>query len=95
MCTGSAVNTADTVKRANYRSLMDLYQYGAMAIETAGTYSDGQKNILRDIGHRLTEATCDHHERFWLMQRLGLAVQRSNAASILCGKRYRQRYFAN
>ena len=36
-----------------------------MAIETAGTYSEGTKNIVRDIGNGLTEATGDQRERVW------------------------------
>ena len=92
---GSAANAAETVKRAKYRSLTDRYQFEAVAIETAGTYSEGTKNIVRDIGRRLTEATGDQRETFWFMQRLSLAVQRGNAASILCGERERQRFFGS
>ena len=66
-----------------------------MAIETAGTYSEGTKNMVRDIGRRLTEATGDQQETFWFMQRLSLADQRGNAASILCGEREMQRYFGS
>ena len=54
-----------------------------MTIETAGNYSEGTKNIVRVIGRRLTEATGDQQENFWLIQRLSLAVQRSNAVSII------------
>ena len=57
-----------------------------MAIETAGTYSKGTRNIVRDIGRRLTEATGDQRETFWSSQRLSLVVQRGNAASIPCGE---------
>ena len=78
-----------------YRSLTDRYQFEAVAIETAGTYSEGTKNIVRDIGRRLTEATGDQRETFWFMQRLSLAVQRGNAASILCGEKERQRFFGS
>ena len=92
---GSAANAAETVKRSKYRSLTDRYQFEAVAIETAGTYSEGTKNIVRDIGRRLTEATGDQRETFWFMQRLSLAVQRGNAASILCGERERQRFFGS
>ena len=52
-----------------------------------GTY------VVRDIGRRLTEATGDQHVTFWFIQRLSLAVQRGNTASILCGERETQRYF--
>ena len=93
--TGSAANVAETVKRSKYRSLTDRYQFEAVVIETAGTYSKGTNNIVREIGRRLTEATGDQRETFWFMQRLSLAVQRGNAASILYGERERQRYFGS
>ena len=43
----------------------------------------------------LTEATGGQRETFWFMQRLRLAVQRGNAASIPCGEREKQRYFGS
>ena len=82
-----AANAAETVKRTKYRSLTDSYQLEAVAIEKVGTYSEGTKNVVRDIGRRLTEATGDQRETFWFVQRLSLAVQRGKAASILCGGR--------
>ena len=92
---GSASKAADTVKRIKHRSLTDRYQIEAGAIEVAGTYSDGTKNIVRDIGRRLTLATGDQRETFRLRQRFSWAVQRSNTSSILCGEREGQRYFGS
>ena len=59
MRAGSAANAAETVKRTKYRSLTDRYQFEAVTIETAGTYSEWSKNIVRDNGRRVTEATGD------------------------------------
>ena len=78
---GWAANAAETVKWTKYQSLTDRYQFEAVAIETAGSYSEGTKNIVRDIGRRLTEAAGDQRESFWFTRRLSLAVQRGNAAS--------------
>ena len=47
-------------------------------------------NKVCDIGLRLIEATGDQREIFLFMLSLGLAVQRGNSASILCGERERQ-----
>ena len=80
---GSAANAAETLKLIIYLSITDRYPFDAVAIEVAGTYSEGTKNIARDIGLRLTEATGDQRESFWFMQRLSLAVQRGNAASVI------------
>ena len=55
---------AETVKRTQYRSLTDRYQFEAVANETVGTFSEGTKNTVLDIGHRLTTATGDQRETF-------------------------------
>ena len=92
---GSASNAVGTVKRTKYRSPTYRYQFEIVAIATAGTYSEETKNIVRDIGRTLTEATGNQHETFWFMQRLSLAVQRGNAASIICAECGNQRYFGS
>ena len=50
------------------------YQFEAVAIERAGTYSEATKNIVSDIGHRSTEATGDQRGTFWFNQRLSLRL---------------------
>ena len=67
MWASSAENYADTVKRTKYLSLTDLCDFEAMVIEKAGTYSEGTKNIVRDIGLRLTETTWDMSETLWFL----------------------------
>ena len=69
------------------------HYFEAAAIETANNYSEGTKNIVRDIGRRSIEATGDQRETFWFIQKLSLAVQRGNVASIICGEREKQCYF--
>ena len=64
MRAGSAANAAETVKRIKHRSLTDRYHFEAVAIETAGTCSEGTQNIVRDIGRMLTEATGDQRKTF-------------------------------
>ena len=61
----------------------------------AGTHRDETTNTVRGIGRRLTEATGDQRETSWLTQRLSLALQHGNDASIFCGERGRQIYFGN
>ena len=66
-----------------------------MAIETASTYSERTKNIAPCIARRLIEITGDQRDTYFFIQRLSLAVQCGNAASIICAKRERQKYFGN
>ena len=92
----SVANAAEIVEQTKSRCLTDHYQFEAVAMEMTGTYNAGIKNMVRDIGHRLTEATNDQRETsFWSMQRLCLDIQRGNAASIQCGEVERQRCFGN
>ena len=59
----------------------------AVTNETAGgTYSDGTKNIVRDIGRRLTGATGQQRETFWLLLRLSLPLQRGKVSGVLYGE---------
>ena len=50
--------------------------------ESAVRARSAPKNIVREIARRFTEATGDQRETFLFMQRLSLAVQRCNTASI-------------
>ena len=77
---GPAANAAETVKRTKHQSLTDCYHFEAVAIETAGTYSEGTKSIVHDNGRILTEASGDQRESFCFMQKLSLSVQQGNAA---------------
>ena len=66
VCAGSAAYAAETVQRTIYRSLTDRYQFEEVVIETADTYSEETKNIVRKMGRRLTEATGDQRENLFV-----------------------------
>ena len=95
MRAGSVANAAKTIKRTKYQSVTNRYHFEAVALETAGTYSEETKNIVSSIGRRLTEATGHQCETFWFMQSLSLTVQCNNEVSILCDERERQRYLGS
>ena len=52
---GSAINAAETNKRAKNQSLTDRYQIEAEIIETGATYSDKTNDKVHDIGRRTIE----------------------------------------
>ena len=66
-----------------------------MAFETAGTYSDRTKFIVRDTGPRLTKATGDQRETFYFMEKMSSTVQQDNAVGLLYGERERQCYIGS
>ena len=86
---GSAACGAEQRKRRKYVGLVTRYRFEPVALETAGVYGLTTAAVLSEIGHRISEATGDKRETLWLEQRIGLAVQRGNAYSILTAVRER------
>ena len=54
-----------------------------MAIETLGVWNVEGLELMREIGRRTSVITGDPRETHFLLQRLAVAVQRGNAASII------------
>ena len=82
----SAVGAADGAeerKRRKYAELGTRFRFEPVALETTGVFGTTTSTLVSEIGRRLKEATEDRRETLWLKQRLGLAVQRGNAFSIL------------
>ena len=79
----SAANAAEEGKRRKYSSLAGRFRFEPIAMETVGTYGGTTGRLIMEIGRRISEITGDRRETLWLEQRLGLAVQRGNAFSIL------------
>jgi hypothetical protein len=86
---GSAARGAEVFKRRKYASLADRFKFEPVAVETAGTFGSTTGALVSEIGRRISEMSGDRRETFWLEQRLGLAVQRGNALSILAAVRGR------
>ena len=86
---GHAACEAESLKRRKYASLVDRYRFEPVAVETSGVIGKSSGLLLDEIGRRMSEASGETRETFWLKQRLGLAVQRGNAYSILTAVRGR------
>ena len=86
---GSAACAAEDAKRRKYASLVPRFRFEPVAIETAGTYGGSTGRLVLEIGRRISEVSGDRRETYWLKQRIGLAVQRGNALSILASVRGR------
>ena len=86
---GAATNAAEDGKRRKYAALTVRFRFEPVALETAGVFGKTTEVLLREIGRRMSEVTGDCRETYWLEQRIGLAVQRGNALSILAAVRDR------
>ena len=56
-----------------------------MAVETSGVLGPATMNFcfIKDLGRRLTQATGEEEATVHILQRMSVAVQRGNAASVM------------
>ena len=54
-----------------------------LAVETLGVWEEEGLSFLKELGRRTSLLTGERRETVYLLQRLSVAVQRGNAASIL------------
>ena len=80
---GSAGKAAESKKVAKYSTLATAHEFVPMAIETMGTWGACGLAFVCEIGRRIAEVNGDPRSTAFLKQRLSLAVQRGNAASVL------------
>ncbi|XP_061706402.1 uncharacterized protein LOC133525602 [Cydia pomonella] len=79
---GAAAEHAASLKKDKYSALSG-YLFVPLAVETSGCWCAEGKSFLRDLGRRLLERGLDPRSGFFLMQRLSIAIQRGNAASVM------------
>ena len=80
---GSAAGLRETQKRARYRGVSDRYLFCPFAVETLGPFGEEALALVNDLGRRLRQETGDHRSTSFLTQRISIAIQRGNAASIM------------
>jgi hypothetical protein len=80
---GAAAAKAENKKRALYSQLPTQYTLCPFAVETLGSFGDDAMQLVRELGARLRQSSGDAREKTWLTQRISVAIQRGNAASIL------------
>lgn len=84
---GSAAREAEVRKCRKYEALSTRYRFEPISVETTGVYGATTCALLSDMGRRISNVSGDRRETLWLEQRIGLAVQRGNAYSILVAVR--------
>ena len=80
---GAAAAAAEVSKRRTYEGVSDLYQFCPVAVETLGPMGSDAHTLIRDLGGRLRAETGEHRSTSFLYQRISIAIQRGNAASVL------------
>ena len=81
---GLAASKAEQGKRIKYAQLVsaNALAFAPVAIETLGSWGPSAIDLCRELGSRMAAISGDPRAHFFLVQRLGLAVQRGNAASV-------------
>jgi len=71
------------VKMTKYAELTNRYIVMPVAFETMGAVGDRTREFIDDLGERIKLETGDSRSAYFLKQRLSIALQRGNAASVL------------
>ena len=80
---GKAANKAEDLKIKKYEELLQDFHVVPIAIETFGSFGTHGKKLIQDIGKMLIEKSGEKRSKFYLFQRLSMAVQRGNVAAVL------------
>ena len=79
----TAAEKAKKAKIVLYSELTKDYIFTPIAVETFGSWGHQGHSLVKEIGQKLCNITGEKRSTFYLFQRISMAVQRGNAASIL------------
>jgi hypothetical protein len=80
---GSAAIKAEERKSKKYENLINDFIFIPVAIETSGIWGPQALKLIHEIGKKIRIATGEARSTSYLIQRISIAIQRGNAASIL------------
>ena len=80
---GIVANEAEKRKATKYSSLSSTHHFIPIAIGTSEVLGQEALAFFRDLGNRIKQVTVESQSHNFLLQRLSVAKQRGNAASIL------------
>ena len=80
---GEAARMSENRKRSKYRELESRFVFIPFAVETFGPWGSEAKSFIHHIGKIIRGITNEKTSTSFLIQRISLAIQRGNAASIL------------
>lgn len=73
----------ESAKQCKCTALGKGFMFVAFGIETIGPWRPEARQFFQELSFRLIEPTADKRAGSYLRQHIGLAIQRSNAASLL------------
>ena len=76
---GSAAELAAARMEDKYSSIDGRYLFEPIAIETLGVYSTSARQLLSDLGRKISQCSGEVRETSFLFQRCSVLVRRFNA----------------
>jgi len=80
---GAAAELAASRKAEKYAALDGRYIFEPIAIETLGVLNTSVRQLLSNLGRKISESTGEAREASFLFQRCSVLVQRFNAIHVL------------
>ena len=80
---GAVAALAEERKKNIYAHLDPSHSFTPVAVETSGVVGPQSLAFLKDLGRRMRQVTGEERSLSYLLQRVSVAVQRGNAASVL------------
>ncbi|KAF2894756.1 hypothetical protein ILUMI_11417 [Ignelater luminosus] len=81
---GQVAENAAIRKCNKYKTIVDQnYQFLAFVAKTLGLWSNSARSFVNKLGHRMMVATGDARSKQFVIERISLAIQRGNPASVM------------
>ena len=80
---GKAAEEAEQAKFNLYSELAADFNVVPVATETFGSWGPGGLKFIGQIGDRIATRTGEKRSRYYLLQRISMAIQKGNVASIV------------
>ena len=83
IASGAVASLAERRKESKYSHLSQMYKFVPIAIETLGVMGPKTRDFIKCLGKRITRQSGDPREHSYLLQRLSVAIQHGNCASVM------------
>ena len=80
---GTAADRAEALKIRKYALLCDRYVFMPLGFETIGAWGSHAVKFIHDLGRKIKIRTLEPRSTSYLFQRISIAIQRGNTASIM------------
>ena len=80
---GAVAALAEWKKMTKYETTAQTHLFCPIAIETSGVFDPVASTILHDLARQIKDVSKEPNSRAYLFQKISIAMQRGNAASIM------------